>query len=296
MEEETKDVYGPEDEEEEVVEEVEVDDGLENLKAFFADEVDEDEEAEEAETEEEVEEPEVEEPQGEEQPVDPLEEKKFSQRDLDRIIGQSRIQGREIADTVRLLEQETGMPLNQIWEHVKNRRVEEYENEYGMPREEAQRIVEATQKVPYLERNLQELWQQQHLTQQQQQFANAYQHEKAEFITKPEVKRYEADIDAVISDSVRRGAPIGWTAAMNYVLGQKVLSGELTQSIRESTQQKTLHDVGKRPRTPESSGAGGQPSRSIPKELQMLAKSMGVDPRDAAKNYWQEQKQEQKRR
>ena len=288
MQEETKDVYVPEEEVEEEVGEVEVDDGLENLKAFFADE---EEEETEVEADEETEAEEEETPEPEEQPpFDPLEEKKFSQRDLDRIIGQSRIQGREIADTVRLLEQETGMPLNQIWEHVKTRRVEEYENEYGMPREEAQRIVEATQKVPYLEQNLQALWQQQHITQQQQQFANAYQREKTQFITKPEVKRYEADIDAVITDSLQRGAPIGWTAAMNYVLGQKVLSGELTQSIRESTQQKTLQDVGKRPRTPESSGAGGQPSRSIPKELQMLAKSMGVDPKDAARNYWQEQK------
>ena len=287
MQEETKDVYGPEEEEE--VEEVEVDDGLENLKAFFADE-EEEGESEEEETGTGEEETPIDPAPEEQPPFDPLEEKRFSQRDLDRIIGQSRIQGREIADTVRLLEQETGMPLNQIWEHVKNRRVEEYENEYGMPREEAQRIVEATQKVPYLEQNLQALWQQQHMTQQQQQFANAYQREKTQFITKPEVKRYEADIDAVITDSIQRGAPIGWTAAMNYVLGQKVLSGELTQSIKESTQQKTLYDVGKRPRTPELSGAGGQPSRSIPKELQMLAKSMGVDPKDAAKYYWQEQR------
>jgi len=279
---------GPDPEEvvEETLEEEDVDFGAFDGPMF----VDEEEPADEPE-EEEVDEPEeevVEEPVAQPKSVQERLQESFTQEELNQIFGQARIKGREYEDSVRLIEQQTGMPIGQVVEVLRNQEVERYENEYGMPKEEAKRIAEALAKVPYLENNLQTIWQQQ----QQTRMLAAYQNDKARFLNNPEVRRYEAEIDAVSQGGQR----LGFEAAMYYVLGQRAYQGDIQRAVKDSTQQQTLKNVNKRSTiSPVNAGAGGSPAKSIPKELRGLASALGNDASDVFNEYQKIQKQQQRK-
>lgn len=274
------------------VEEEEEEEDLESL-FNFPDE-DEEEEAEE-ETEEEV----LEETEGEEEEgdipavkVDPntgdlidskTGEKLLPQSKVNEIIGNARIKGREIEEYANQLQQLTGMELPQITEYIKNQQVEKMVEETGMSELEAQRVVEDRQVRTYLEQQLMHLYNQQRMTQQMQ----SYNNEKMRYMDNPLVKKYEAEIDAI----AKGGQQLGFEAAMNYVLGQKTVSGEILKSIQENPLKKTT----KKPKVaPEGAGAGGVPSKAIPKELRQIAAALGVDVKEAAEEYYKEQKQKRR--
>lgn len=258
-------------------------DGFDALAKFFSDD-DEEEEVVEEETEEEtVEEEEV----VEEEPVQPAQPKSlqerlaanFTQEEMNQLFGNARIQGRELAEKVERLQHITGgMNLDQILDHLASQQVEELEQEHGLSRELAQEFVENKQIRHYLEPQLQQLHQQQMMTATMA----AYNNEKARFLTNPMVKKYEAEIDAVSQGGQR----LGFEAAMKYVLGEKVVAGELSQTYKEVAQQKALKDAAKKPRvTPEGASAGGAASQSIPPELRQMAQLFGNDPKSVAKQY-----------
>ena len=231
------------------------------------------------ETEEEVEE-EVEEPQPE-QPkslTDRLSEH-FTQEEMNQLFGGARIQGRELHDKVQALQQMTGgMNLDQIIDHLRNQQVEQYESEYGVPRQEAERFIEDRQVRGYLEQELLKLHQQQQMTATMA----SYNNEKARFINNPLVKKYEADIDAVSQGGQR----LGFEAAMKYVLGEKTFSGEISQNIKDSTQQRVIKNASRKPtRTPEGSGSGGAQTNSVPPGLKQMAALFGNDPKSVAQQY-----------
>ena len=217
--------------------------------------------------------------------VDPLDENRFSQKDLDRIVGQSRIKGREYEEEAQRLEKATGMSLKEITNYVLEQEVSKMVEETGIPENEARKIVDDRQRVGYLEEQLQQLQQQQQISQQ----IMSYNQEKTKFIKSPVVKKYEAEIDAF----TQGGKVLGFEAGMKYVLGEKMLSGEITESIRTSTQAKTLANVNKRSQAAPIAGAqaGGTVSQ-VPKELRGLAKAFGMeeDFKDIAEEYEKEQK------
>lgn len=261
-------------------------DGFDELAKFFEDDDDDADEEEivEEETEEEiVEEEEV----VEEEPVQPAQPKSlqdrlaenFSQEEMNQLFGNARIQGRELAEKVERLQHITGgLNLDQILDHLASQQVEELEQEHGLSRELAQEFVENKQIRHYLEPQLQKLHQQQMMTATMA----SYNNEKARFLTNPMVKKYEAEIDAVSQGGQR----LGFEAAMKYVLGEKVVAGELAQTYKDAAQQKALKDAAKKPRqTPEGASAGGAVSQSIPPDLRKMAQLFGNDPKSVAKQY-----------
>jgi len=219
----------------------------------------------------------------EEETVDPLEEKKFSQKDLDRIIGQSRIKGREYEQDAQILEKMTGMSLKDIAKYVRDQHVNKMVEETGMTEEEAGRIVDDRQEKAILQEKVRQMEEQQKNFQQQL----SYNNEKARYIKNPLVKKYMAEIDAF----AQGGKLVGFETAMKYVLGEKFMSGEITESIKSSTQQKTLADVNKRSKAaPESGAQAGGTVSQAPKELRTLAKLFDQDEKEVLEEWEKEQR------
>lgn len=206
-------------------------------------------------------------------------EKLLPQSKVNQIMGNARIQGRELNEKVQMLQQMTGgMNLDQIIDHLRSQQVDQYESEYGVPREEAERFIEDRQVRGYLEEQLQNLHQQQQMTAAMA----SYNNEKAQYLKNPLVKKYEADIDAVSQGGQR----LGFEAAMKYVLGEKAVSGEISQNIKDSTQQRVIKNASRKPtRTPEGAGAGGAPTSSIPPDLKRMAAVFGNDPKSVAREF-----------
>ena len=115
-----------------------------------------------------------------------------------------------------------------------------------------------------------------------------YNQEKNQFTSNPLVKKYEAEIDAL----AQGGQRLGWKAAMNYVLGEKAVSGDVLQNIQSGTE-KRMAGVHKPTMAP-ISGGGAVPSKSIPRELRFFAEKMGVDPKEAQVEYERLRKERQR--
>ncbi len=251
---------------------------LDDLEKYFSMSDDEDEEPE----EEVAEEPEEEVvPEVIEEPAP--EEKLFTQAEVNKIVGNARIKGREIEEPARMIEQLTGMPLNMVSKQLRDQLVEGYENEYGMPRDEAEKIIAEREKLQYLEPQLMQIHQQQALMQYQL----SYNQSKAQAVAaKPHIKPHIAEIDAIVQDSWQRGQPVDFETAARYVIGGKAYEGALQQSVKEAAQQNTLKNVSKRPMvSPEGSGSGGAATRTVPPELKRMAAMFGNDPNSVAKEY-----------
>ncbi len=268
--------------EEEVVEEVTGDDEdeFEEITFKFDDDDEDDEEEEEPEEVEPVEEP-VDEVPKDEEPVQEPQQKVFTQEEVNKIVGNARIKGRELEEQVQMLEQQTGMKLPEVNEYVKQQAAQTMVDEYGIPEAEANQIVDNQHKVKVLEESLQYLNHQQQVNQQ----LFTYNQEKQQFLNNPLVKQYEAEIDAISQG----GQQLGFEAAMRYVLGGKLVEGNLADNIRSGAQQQNIRQ--KRPMpAPEGVAGGASASQSAPKELQALARAFGVDQKNVAKEYFREQK------
>ena len=280
----TDDIKNEVIEEEEVSEEYEgeeEEDGLENVIFKF----DDDEEDEEIEEEDEAPEEEPEEEGTVEEPETKPEERVFTQEEVNKIVGNARIKGRDLEEQVALLEKQTGLKLPEVNEYVRQQAAQNMVDEYGIPEAEAKMIVDNQHKVEYLEKNLAELNYRQQLNQQMFQ----YQQEKQQHLSNPLVRQYEAEIDAVVQEGWKHGQQIGFEAAVKFVLGGKVLQGEVADNIRSTAQQRTARQ--KRPMpAPEGVAGGAAVAQSAPRELQALARAFGADPKNVAREYLREQK------
>lgn len=278
--------HGPEDEEEveDVEEENEDIESLDFESLFGTNETDD------AEPEEEEEEPEEEEV--EEEPVpryDPDSgtwlhpesgEKMLSQSEVNQLLGNSRIKGREYEDNIKQLEAMTGMSFAEITDFVRQEQVQKMHEKTGLPQEEAAQYIEDRQARSLLEKELLDIRYNQQLQQAQMQYNN----EKSQYINNPLVKQYEQEIDAI----AKGGQNVSWTVAMNHVLGQKAVGGELTKSIQE-TARKKAPKAG--PKIAPESGGGSIPAEVIPKEVAFFANALGENPKESYDEYKKMKKQ-----
>jgi len=217
--------------------------------------------------------------------VDPnTKERLFNQEEVNRIMGTARIKGREYEEHARYLEQLTGMSLPQIYDYIKKQQVTEYAEERGLPEEEASQILEDKHARALLEQQLLQL----HGQQQQHSMMLQYNHEKQQYMGNPLVRKYEAEIDAL----AQGGQRLGWKAAMNYVLGEKAVSGDVLQNIQSGAERRVsqTHKPGMAP----LAGGGTVPARSIPRELRFFADKMGVDAKEAQVEYERIKKERQR--
>ena len=216
---------------------------------------------------------------------DPNGEKLLPQTKVNDIVGNARIKGRDLEETAKMIEQQTGMSLKDVAAELRKQVVEDFAEEKGIETEEAQKYFDLEETNKKLSNQIVEI----NAQQQQQQRMMEYNREKDQYINNPTVKKYEKEIDELS----QYGQQLGWTAAMNYILGEKAVSGDLMQNIQDTAQRKMAHS--KKPQmSPESSSGTGYAEPSIPKELQFFADQLDVDPKEAYQEYQKIQKEKQK--
>ncbi len=255
-----EDTPGTEDEEEST-----------SMDALFEDEDDDEEEEEQEDAPaEDTEEPEA--------PVEGEQEQEqsrvFTQDDVNRIVGNARIKGREYEKVAAELQDITGMELPQIVDYIRNAQVTQFADEKGLPEEEAREILQDKQKLFQMEQQMKEF--------QEQQQQLGYQQEKSKFIKDPMVKKYEREID----EFSQGGSVLTFEVAMNYVLGEKLRSGEIRDAIKSGTEKQTMANINKRAKAaPETSRvSGATDTTGLTKQERQLAAALGISPKEWATN------------
>jgi len=247
------------------------DDSLDVSSIYDEDEEDDEEEPDEEESDEE--EPEA---KGEEEEPDDSTQKVFTQEEVNQIVGSARIKGREVEEYAKELEKLTGMDMKGVIEHVRNSQVKQKADELGLTDEEAEEMVEKDRKLAEMEKEMEDF--------KRKQEEYNYNQEKARFQSDPLVKKYEKEIDAFSRDQGGK-IVIPFESAMKYVLGEKLASGEIKDNLKAGTENQTLANLKKKkkvaPETGSSSGKSG--TSGLSKDEKALAKAMGVDPKEWAK-------------
>lgn len=197
------------------------------------------EEAEE-ETEEEDEKEDETEEKTEQKPEEQRDEKLFTKADVERIVYE-----RFLRDPSRVaakqLEDMTGMSLSQIADYIREQQEKEEVNklmeEKGWDEEDATAHVRASRQNKELIQRAR--MSEQQIEMMQNQF-NYFQ-DKARFANDPLIKKYEAEIDAFSQN----GKECSFETAANYILGQKIRSGELLNDIKSGAVNRTLANLEK---------------------------------------------------
>ncbi len=208
-------------------------------------------------------------------------EKLIPQSELNKIIGNARIKGREYEEHAKTLEKMTGMPMSKITEYIREQQVEKMEEEYGVPREKAQELLsyqkeayDRQQEADYLKEELFKVYNHQQHAEQ----TTKYSTDKAKHVSNPLVRKYEKEIDAISQG----GKQLEFETAMKYVLGEKLYAGEIVDQVKR----KTPSEVSKRSKTsPEGGQGGGVPAKAVPQELKALAHEFGVPLEEVTREY-----------
>lgn len=213
-------------------------------------------------------------------------ERTFRQAEVERIIGERLNRDRKAA-TVRQLEAIAGQPLEQLVSQYRELQVQQAQQQYAMSTEEAAAYVSSQEELRQLRAEQDSLKEQQATMAQ----TMAYQQDKAKHLTNPLVRKYEAEIDAFSAS----GTALPFDAAMAYIIGQKVLGGEVLDNIRKGAQAQTLAQVQKRQQVaPEGTAGGGAQSPSLSPQQKLIARQLGLTPREYAEEADQIQRRKQR--
>lgn len=204
------------------------------------------------------------------------EEPRFTQKDLERIIGE-RLQRDRKTQTVAQLEAIAGAPLEKLVEEARRQQIERAQEQYAMTEDEAAAYVQQQEELRTLKAQQEAMSQQQQAMQQMM----AYQQEKAKFAGNPLAKKYEREIDEFSG----MGSALPYEAAMSYIIGQKVLAGDVLDSVRQAAQAQTLANVQKRAKAaPEAPQGGGAQSTGLTPQQKIIAARLGLSPREYAES------------
>lgn len=203
-----------------------------------------------------------------EQEEEPAKEPTFTQADVDRIL-QERLARDRKSQYVKELEELTGMEISGIVDYAKRQRVVQRAEEMGITEEEAEKIVTQEEKLREYDERMKSYEQQQQAIRS----ALSYGQEKAQHLNNPIVKKYEKEID----NFAQGGLQCSFIPAMNFVLGQKVISGELTEQMKNAAEQKTLANISKRSKIAVEKAGGVAPASTFltPQEKRMAA-NLGI--------------------
>ncbi|GEM_PF-2054703 len=110
-----------------------------------------------------------------------------------------------------------------------------------------------------------------------------YNADKNEVLSKnPIAAKYVKEID----NFSQSGTVVDFETAMNYVLGQKLASGELMKEIKATTEQKTLANINKRQKTrvegASQSGKATGTQVELSRTEKLLAKNLGLTEKEYA--------------
>lgn len=195
------------------------------------------------------------------------------QRKIDQIV-QQRLgrNNNEYARLVRELERSTGMDIHQVMDTLRQNKIEELIDS-GMSEEDAKRMVDKDRQLAEMEEK--------QLAFEQQQREFIYSQQKAELIKNPHIKKYEAEIDAFS----QHGNFTDFDTAARYVIGSKVLDGELLDGVRQGAEKRALAMSNKRQKVSAEKGrsSGGKADVTLSKQARVMAANFGLDPKEVAK-------------
>ncbi len=136
------------------------------------------------------------------------------------------------------LEALTGKTLAELAAEHRKTLVAELADRTGLTEAEAKEHFETQEKVRLLE--AQEVYRRQERAALQNQMA--YQQARTKHVNDPLAQRYAADVDAL----TKGGMVLDYEAGLRYVLGDKLVAGDLRDFLKTSTEQQTLANVEKR--------------------------------------------------
>lgn len=263
------------------------DDDLENLFDTEDDDLNEDDEQQEEEedAEEEGEEQTSDEDESQADTQQPIQFTPEQQYEINRIVQERLYRDRQSRqpqiELLQQLEAEAGMSVNDIIGYIRHNKIQSEvqarAEAMGISEKEAEAMVAREQEVALLRHQMEQFQQQQEYTSRMFQYNQA----KQMFMMDPLVRRYEREIDAFSQN----GIAVDFEPAMNFILGEKVRTGELLQSVRSAEQQKTLANVQKRSRVQPETGAvtgGKNPATALSQQEKQIAAILGISPKDYA--------------
>lgn len=186
---------------------------------------------------------------------------------VDRLIGDRLARERQVRD--KELQAATGKTLDQLKAEAKAARVEELQTLTGMDEGQAADIAEKEARLREFEARQEELRQQQ----EAMKAVTSYQQGKAKLISDPWAKKFEAEIDEFAQGGL---AGIDFETAMNYVIGQKLRSGEVLKDPKRVVEQKVIRDIEKRGRVAPVTASGSPQTVSLSAQEREMAANLGL--------------------
>ena len=258
-----------------------VDDDLEEIDADELKNLLENDDSEEDTNPEEVEE----ETKEEEEEPPKSETKLFTQEDIDRIIGERLARERRIQEERAIQEADARkqeQEMNRWWGNRQQEQIKRW-TDLGYEEEVAVNLAREDVAREYRLWQAEERLRQYEVQQQQGSKTTQYMTDRNEYIAKnPLAAKYIQEID----DFAQNGLVLDFQTAMKFVLGDKLIAGDLLDSIKTTTEQKTLANVSKRSKMSVEKGgsAATAGAGSLNKSEIAMAKRLGISPKDYAKN------------
>lgn len=258
-----------------------VDDDLEEIDADELKNLLENDDSEEDTNPEEVEE----ETKEEEEEPPKSETKLFTQEDIDRIIGERLARERRIQEERAIQEADARkqeQEMNRWWGNRQQEQIKRW-TDLGYEEEVAVNLAREDVAREYRLWQAEERLRQYEVQQQQGSKTTQYMTDRNEYIAKnPLAAKYIQEID----DFAQNGLVLDFQTAMKFVLGDKLIAGDLLDSIKTTTEQKTLANVSKRSKMSVEKGgsAATAGAGSLNKSELAMAKRLGISPKDYAKN------------
>lgn len=211
-------------------------------------------------------------------------ERLFTQADVERIIEQRLGRDRK-AKTVRELEAILGKPLEEFIDDVRRQKIEEIADRYGLSEEEARQFIEQQAQLREFQQRQKELEEQQKIIQAKLQYVEDKRRAMSDPRRAQLIRQFEAEIDQIAEQF-----NVPFDVAARYVIGDKMLSGDLTGRLEEAAKQRVLRSKDNAA-APVSGRSGGASGPVLTPAERALAKALGLSAQE-----WAEEKAKMQRR
>lgn len=210
------------------------------------------------------------------------------QREIDRIVNERLARDRQARESESQRQAQEAQRIKELekwainrFEYHKKDLIETYGIDEEKAEEKAKDLVASEYKSWQLEQEIARLKEHPEISRKQTQ----YSADRTNAINKnPIIAKYIEDIDQV-SDM---GRNMTFEVAASFVLGSKVLKGELTQAVASAAEQRAIKNINQRKNLKlEAGDAGGgnaTGSYGLTRDELKVCKALGISPKQYAKN------------
>lgn len=205
--------------------------------------------------------------------------------ELNRIIPQRLSRDRK-TQQVQELEQITGMTLEQIRDQVIENAVIDTADRMGISEDEAREIVmQKYENAGYKAEKQTKAQEEAELSEAMKQVQ--YLESKTEYTRQPRLARIlTKEVVAQIDDFTKNGKILSFKDGAQYILGQKLVEGELLSKMQAGAEQKAKRSAATSGGKATPKGGGGSSKSdgtgSLSRQERLIAAHLGVDPKEFA--------------